>query len=115
RPYIHVRDAAGAVRLVLESPADAVAGAVYNTGRCGENYRKIDLVEHIQRQVGRGRAVFVHRDEDPRDYKVSFDRIRDRLGFEPRMTVPDGIVEVADALDQGTFGDPFDPRYRNTP
>ena len=115
RPYIHVRDAARAVRRVLESPSDVVAGAVYNTGRSGENYRKMDVVEHVQRCVRRGRTVFVHRDEDPRDYKVSFDRIRARLGFEPRMTVPDGIAEIIAALDAGAFGDPFDARYRNIP
>ena len=37
---------------------------------------------------------YVHRDEDPRDYKVSFDKIRAELGFETLMTVPDGIAEI---------------------
>ena len=49
RPYVHVRDAARGVRAVLEAPADAVAGEVFNVGRHGENYRKLDLVEQIRR------------------------------------------------------------------
>ena len=57
----------------------------------------------------------MHRDEDPRDYKVSFDKIRDALGFETEMTVPDGIAEVLDALEHNRFTDPFDGRYRNIP
>lgn len=115
RPYIHVRDAARAILTALQAPAEKAAGAVYNAGRSGENYRKLDIVEEIGRQLDRGRVSYVHRDEDPRDYKVSFDKIRSVLGFETLMTVPEGIAEVIAALDANAFGDPFDARYRNTP
>ena len=115
RPYVHVRDAGRAVRTALEAPRDTVAGEVFNAGRSGENYRKLDLVEEIKRQVDRGNVSFVKRDEDPRDYKVSFDKIREVLGFETLMTVPDGIAEVARGLDEERFGDPWSPSWRNIP
>jgi nucleoside-diphosphate-sugar epimerase len=115
RPYVHVRDAGRAVRTVLEASADLVARDVFNVGRSGENYRKLDLVEEIRRQTDRGEVAFVRRDEDPRDYKVSFDKVRAVLGFETEMTVPDGVAEVLNALEQKRFGDPFDGRYRNIP
>jgi nucleoside-diphosphate-sugar epimerase len=115
RPYIHVRDAARAVRTVLETPTDKVAGKVFNAGRSGENYRKLDLVEEIGKQIDRGSVSYVRRDEDPRDYKVSFDKIKAELGFETLMTVPDGIAEILAALDAEQFGDPYDGRYRNIP
>ncbi len=83
RPYVHVRDAARAVALVLASPLDKVAGRVFNAGHSDENYRKLDLVEIITGQLGRGDVEYVSRTEDPRDYKVSFERIKDELGFEP--------------------------------
>ena len=114
RPYVHVRDAGRAVLRVLDEPGGALAGEVFNVGRSGENYTKKDLVEEIGRRLpGRGEVRYVRRDEDPRDYKVSFDKVRERLGFETTMTVPDGIAEVAQALDAGRFPDPFDRRYRN--
>ena len=115
RPYIHVRDAARAVRTALDAPQEKVAGKVFNAGRSGENYRKLDLVEEIKKQIDRGSVSYVRRDEDPRDYKVSFDKIRAELGFETLMTVPDGIGEIIAALDAGAFGDPFDGRYKNIP
>ncbi len=115
RPYIHVRDAGRAVRTVLEAPAEKVAGKVFNAGRSGENYRKLDLVEEIGKQVPTGKVSYVQRNEDPRDYKVSFDKIRAELGFETLMTVPDGIGEIIAALKAEQFGDPFDGRYRNIP
>jgi nucleoside-diphosphate-sugar epimerase len=115
RPYIHVRDAARAVLTTLQAPSEAVGGEVFNAGRSGENYRKLDLVREIGKQIDRGHVSYVRREEDPRDYKVSFEKIRARLGFETLMTVPDGIAEVIDALDAGAFGDPFEARYRNVP
>lgn len=115
RPYIHVRDAGRAVLTVLQAPEEKVANNVFNAGRSGENYRKLDLVEEIGKQIDRGRVSYVKRDEDPRDYKVSFDKIRAELGFETLMTVPDGIAEIIAALDAGAFGDPFDARYKNIP
>ena len=115
RPYIHVRDAGRAVRTVLEAPEEKVAGRVFNAGRSGENYRKLDLVEEIRKQTDRGSVSYVKKNEDPRDYKVSFDKIKAELGFETLMTVPDGIGEILAGLDEGKFGDPFDPRYKNVP
>jgi nucleoside-diphosphate-sugar epimerase len=115
RPYIHVRDAGRAVRTVLDAPQEKVAGRVFNAGRSGENYRKLDLVEEIKKQTPRGAVSYVQRNEDPRDYKVSFDKIRAELGFETLMTIPDGIGEILAALDEKAFGDPFDSRYKNVP
>jgi nucleoside-diphosphate-sugar epimerase len=115
RPYVHVRDAARAVRSVLEAPEELVAGEVFNVGDTAENYRKVDLVAQIRKQVDRGEIVFVHRDEDPRDYRVSFDKIRGTLGYGVTMTVPDGVGELVAALDAGRFPDSFAPRYRNSP
>lgn len=113
RPYVHVRDAGRAVCTVLDTAPEVVTRQVFNVGRPGQNYRKADLVQEIDRQVGRGKVTFVKKDEDPRDYKVSFDKIRAVLGFETTMTVPDGIAEVIAGLDAGVFGDPFDDKYRN--
>jgi nucleoside-diphosphate-sugar epimerase len=115
RPYVHVRDAARAVRLVVDSPVDRVGGRVFNVGRSTENYRKLDVVEIIREQTDRGTVSYVRRDEDPRDYKVSFDRINSELGFDTTMMVRDGVSELLSALEANAFDDPFDARYRNIP
>jgi nucleoside-diphosphate-sugar epimerase len=115
RPYVHVRDAARGIRTVLEASAEKVDGQVFNVGDSTENYRKLDLVEQIQRQTDRGTVEFVHRHEDPRDYKVSFGKIERELGYAVTRTVPDGIGEVLAALDEGRFPDAFGRRYRNIP
>jgi nucleoside-diphosphate-sugar epimerase len=114
RPYVHVRDAARAVRVVLEAPLERVAGRVFNVGRSDENYRKLDLVDLITARLGPRDVRYVHRDEDPRDYRVNFDRLRDELGYVPPRRVADGVAEVVAALEDGRFGDPFARRWANT-
>jgi nucleoside-diphosphate-sugar epimerase len=115
RPYVHVRDVARAVRAVLEAEPERVDGQVFNVGHSEENYRKLDLVRCIREQIGAGVVSYVHRDEDPRDYRVSFEKICHDTHFQATMTVPDGIREVVSALSVGIFADPFDGAYRNTP
>jgi nucleoside-diphosphate-sugar epimerase len=113
RPYVHVGDAARALATALAAPLDRVAGRVFNVGHSDENYRKLDLVELIRERLPEADVRFVHRDEDPRDYRVSFERIRSELGFDPLMRVPDGIAELLVGLEERRFGDPFDRRFSN--
>jgi nucleoside-diphosphate-sugar epimerase len=51
-------------------------------------------------------VTYVQRDEDPRDYRVDFSRIRAALGFVPAATVADGVDELIAALERGRFDDP---------
>ncbi|MBL8211863.1 MAG: NAD(P)-dependent oxidoreductase [Bryobacterales bacterium] len=106
RPYVHVADAARAIGQVLEAPPKAVAAKVFNVGNTQENYRKIDLVNIIREQVPGAQVEFVARTEDPRDYRVSFERIRRELHFQTAFTVPDGVREIAGALEQGDWREP---------
>jgi nucleoside-diphosphate-sugar epimerase len=113
RPYVHVGDAARAVsQVVAEEPAK-IRGKVFNVGSTEQNFRKLDLVEMIRPLTPDATIEFVSKDEDPRDYRVSFDRIRQVLGFEISLTVEDGVREVADLVNSGVVENIDDPSYRN--
>lgn len=113
RPYIHVADAAHAVELVLAAPAAVVGGEVFNVGATEENYRKLDIVELARRHAPEAVVEFVKKKEDPRDYRVSFDKVKGRLCFELTKTVPDGIAEVAQLVRDGVLSDLDRAEYRN--
>jgi nucleoside-diphosphate-sugar epimerase len=97
RPYLHVRDAARAVALAIAAPREAVAGEVINVGATAENHRKIELAEAIRAVVG-GALDVAEGADDPRDYRVSFELVRERLGFEAARRVADGAREIAAAI-----------------
>lgn len=113
RPYIHVRDAARGILAVLAAPPQSVDRQVFNVGATTQNYQKKQIVELIAPFAPDGVVEYVHRTEDPRDYRVSFTRIAERLGFDITRTVPDGIAEVADLVRSGIVGNGDRPEYRN--
>jgi nucleoside-diphosphate-sugar epimerase len=113
RPYVHVRDAVAAISAALEAPGDAVGGEVFNVGDSDENYRKADLVRLLLQRLPETAIQRVAQAEDPRDYRVSFDKIASRLGFTVTRRVPDGMDEILGLLRDGVIADPFGDPYRN--
>lgn len=113
RPYVHVRDAARAFAMVLEAAPETVAGQVFNVGDTKENYRKADLLELMSERIPGADVQRVHKAEDPRDYRVSFERIQERLGFCITRRVSDGIDEMIAALESGLIENPADPAHYN--
>ena len=113
RPYIHVRDAARGIKLVLESASAKVAGRVFNVGATDQNFQKQQLVELIRPHAPDAIVEFVHKTEDPRDYRVSFSRISEQLSFRITRTVPEGIAEVAKLVRENVLSDFESQRYRN--
>jgi hypothetical protein len=55
----------------------------------------------------------VHKTEDPRDYRVSFSRISEQLGFQITRTVSEGIAEVSRLVGQNVISDFENGSYRN--
>ena len=113
RPYVHVRDAARGIAMVLQSPTAKVAGRVFNVGATDQNFQKQQLVELIQPYAPDAVVEFVRKTEDPRDYRVSFSRIAGELGFETSRSVPQGIAEVARLVSERIIGEFDHSRYRN--
>ncbi|HYC41308.1 MAG TPA: NAD(P)-dependent oxidoreductase [Chitinophagaceae bacterium] len=113
RPYCHVDDLARSVVLALEAPREKVKANVFNVGDTSENYTKRMLMEEIQKQIPGARAVYVDKTEDPRDYRVNCDKIRDELGFRITKRVPDGIREIIRLIRSGIISDPYSGRFRN--
>ena len=113
RPYCHVDDLARAVVLALQSPEERVRANVFNVGDTRENYSKRMLMEEIQKQIPGAKAIYVEKTEDPRDYRVNCDKIRNDLGFAITKRVPDGIREIIKLVQSGMITDPHSQKFRN--
>jgi nucleoside-diphosphate-sugar epimerase len=111
RPFLHVSDAARAFQTILEAPIQQVQGEVFNVGE--GNYRKETLVDLLTRQVPNVNIEILPGKVDPRDYRLSFDKIQRALGFRAERDVEFGIAEIQRAIQQGIFCDPTSSRYQN--
>lgn len=113
RPYCHVDDLARAVVLVLESPEEKVRANVFNVGSTEENYNKGMVIEEVCKVVPDVRVDYVDMNEDPRDYRVNFDKIKNELGYTITKKVPDGVKEIYTLLKTGIVTDSFAQKFRN--
>lgn len=113
RPFVHVADAAKAVSMVLDAPRDLVSGRVFNVGSDEQNATLGRIGHLINSFVPEAAYVDSGRDGDRRNYRVSFRRIREELGFVPDWSLADGVQQVLDALRSGRVSDYRDPKYSN--
>ncbi|MBT3305546.1 MAG: NAD(P)-dependent oxidoreductase [Alphaproteobacteria bacterium] len=110
RPYCHVQDFGDVLQRVLEAPEKDVAFEVFNAGGDVNNFTKQMIVDAILEALPDSKVAYQEHGEDPRNYRVDFSKIRERLDFVPRFTVKDGIAELIEALKQGQFADYDDNR-----
>ena len=101
RPMVHVRDTSAAMCAMLTAPAKAVNGQIFNVGCAEQNYQIFDLARRVAGAIGIEFAYEWYGDPDHRSYRVSFDKIRDAVGFAPAYTAEHAAREVWDALKAG--------------
>jgi nucleoside-diphosphate-sugar epimerase len=109
RPFVHVKDTSRAMIAVLEAPADAVNGQLFNVGSDGQNVQIMGLAETVAEAIGVRFEYEWYGEPDHRSYQVCFAKIQGTLGFETLYTPSDGAVEVYQALQRGAL-DADDPR-----
>lgn len=112
RPYAHVDDLCRASILVLESEKSKVKSQVFGVGDTNENYQKGMIIREINKLVD-GDIKYVAKDEDPRDYRVDFSKIKNELGFSISKTVPDGIKEIKKIVESGIITDCYSSKFKN--
>ena len=112
RPYAHVDDLCRASILVLESQKDKVKSQVFGVGDTKENYQKGMIIREINQLVD-GKIKYVAKDEDPRDYRVDFSKIKSELGFSISKTVPDGIREIKKIVESEIISDCYSSKFKN--
>jgi nucleoside-diphosphate-sugar epimerase len=113
RPFVHVEDVARAITMTLRAPVDVVAGEAFNVGSDAQNYTLGDVADLIKGQVVDAEITSDDTFVDKRNYRVSFEKIRSRLGFEPAWTLERGIAQVVALVRTNEVGHYSLPTYSN--
>jgi nucleoside-diphosphate-sugar epimerase len=103
RPYCHVRDFARLIHRVIEAPREKVAFEVFNAGGEINNFTKQGIIDTILRYLPDAKVRYQQHGSDPRNYRVSFRKVREALGFEPEYTVEHGVKELLSAINEHVF------------
>jgi nucleoside-diphosphate-sugar epimerase len=105
RPFLHVDDAADAIRGILGGPTSGVRGAVFNVGSDEQNFQLRPLAEVVADHLTARPTLEWYGDPDVRSYRVSFAKARDELGFRPKHTPASAAREIEQGLRDGTLDD----------
>jgi nucleoside-diphosphate-sugar epimerase len=97
RTFIHVRDMTRAFLFALDNHAK-MKGEVYNVGNESMNFSKEDIALKLRERLD----FYLHfaevgKDEDQRNYEVSYEKIR-KLGFETKVSIDEGLDELIRAM-----------------
>jgi len=113
RPFVHVMDAARAIKTSIDAPRKVVHNEVFNVGSNKQNHTILEIGEMIHEKVIGAQLLVDDSGADARNYRVDFSKIQEQLGFEPEWTIEKGIEQVLDAIASGKVSDYHDPRYSN--
>ncbi|MFO7851410.1 MAG: NAD-dependent epimerase/dehydratase family protein [Bacteroidota bacterium] len=105
RPYCHVRDFARLLDIVIKADPALVNFEVFNVGGDKNNFTKKMIVEEILKYIPTGKVKYGSNGNDPRNFRVSFSKVKQTLGFTPKYTVPEGIEELIQSFNIGLYGD----------
>ena len=103
RPYCHVNDFARLVDMVIQSDSSVTKGQIFNAGGDSNNYTKRGLIELLSNKLNVENVTYKNNGVDPRNYRVSFNKIKSALNFEPKYSVEDGIDEILNAIQRGFY------------
>jgi nucleoside-diphosphate-sugar epimerase len=113
RPFLHVDDAAQALLKTLEAPLSVVGNEVLNVGSDEQNYTIQQAAEIIHSMVPTAQLTNMGADANARNYRVSFNKVREVLDFSPRWTLKQGVQQVIQALRGHQVQDYRDAKYSN--
>ena len=112
RPNIHIADMVEAYVLLLNAPKELIAGEIFNAGY--ENQSVEELALSVRDVMGDDVELITSPTDDNRSYHISSEKIAKVLGFVPKHTIRDAIVDMKSALEEGLLPNSLtDDKYFN--
>ena len=112
RPFVHVRDVVNAIILGLnQENKDKIN--LFNVGSNELNLQMKDLIPIYEKNLDDINLILDESIVDYRNYRVSFNKIKEILNFNAEFTIDDGINEMINAFADYSIKDYRNKLFRN--
>ena len=118
RPNLHVQDYVDLCKELLAAEDSVIADEIFNCGY--ENMSIMEIAETVKKVVEREMpelgevSIGVESSDDNRSYHINSDKVKRVLGFAPKFSVEDAIVDLVNAFKAGKLPNSFeDDKYYN--
>ncbi|MFQ6081792.1 MAG: NAD-dependent epimerase/dehydratase family protein [Candidatus Aminicenantia bacterium] len=115
RPLVDIRDTAKAYITCIEADEENVKGEIFNL--VYRNFRISELALRVRNAL---KSIDINIDIKPdykyrgvRSYRVSGEKIKNKLGFSPSISVEDSVVDMAERIKEYNYLNFEDPIYYN--
>ena len=118
RPNLHINDYCDTLELLMESPDEKIENQIFNVGY--ENASIMEIANIVKREVenffGKKKQIEIKVEEsnDKRSYHINSDKIKKILGYSPKLTISNAVIDLCEAFESGKIPNPFnDDIYYN--
>ena len=118
RPNLHIQDMCDLYKLLLELPDEKIAGETFNAGY--QNQSIMNIARIVKKVVEeefptKGEVPIVTTpSNDNRSYRITSDKIAEKLGFKPKRSIEDAVRDLCRAFKSGNLPNSMtDNRYYN--
>jgi nucleoside-diphosphate-sugar epimerase len=112
RPNLHIGDMVDAYLMLLSIDGGRIDRRTYNCGF--QNLSIMEIATMVKRTVERAFpdkapiGIEVTESDDKRSYHINSDKIRRELGFAPRRSIEDAVLDLCEAFKQKLLPNSFD-------
>jgi nucleoside-diphosphate-sugar epimerase len=112
RPNLHIQDYADLCKLLLDAPSEEIRNEVFNCGF--QNMSIMDIAKTVKKVVEeifpeKGNIpIEVTTSDDPRSYHINSEKIYRVLGFKPKYSIEEAVIDLCNAFKAGKLPHSFD-------
>lgn len=112
RPNLHIEDMTDLYVFLLEQEDKKIQKKIYNVGY--ENFKVGEIAEMVSKTLGGNISIDTIPTDDNRSYHVSSKKIKEELGFIPKRSIEDAVLDLKRAFESDKIKNPMDDiKYYN--
>ncbi len=118
RPNLHIQDYADLCKLLLDAPIEKIRNEIFNCGF--QNMSIMDIAKTVKKVVEKkfpekgDIPIEVTTSDDPRSYHINSEKIYRVLGFKPKHSIEEAVIDLCVAFKDGKLPNSFeDDKYFN--
>jgi len=115
RPNLHIKDYCEAVELLIVAEKDKIENQIFNVGYQNMSINEIaQLVkEVVEKEYPKKEKIKITKSSssDNRSYHINSEKIKKKLGFEPKRSIAMAIKDLCEAFKKGKINNSFEDDF----
>ena len=115
RPNLHIEDYCGVVECLINAPSDKIKDQIFNVGY--QNLSIAEIAKKVKKVVEnyfpdkKKIEIETTPSDDNRSYHINSDKIKNVLGFVPKLTIEDAVRDLCVAFKENKIPNSFEDDF----